>query len=132
VSVHHVKDAGWIISATDRPAWSDITSAGMFRVEAGSRFFRHYQDCDEYWLVCSGKAVIEEDDERYVVGPGDIIATGRGHVHDVVSVDEPLEAFWFEATMPSGGRPGHQFRSPRDAEGHTVLGVQDGDETRRR
>ena len=30
-----------------RPSWSDVTSAGIFRVEPNGRFDLHYHDCDE-------------------------------------------------------------------------------------
>ena len=44
------------ISPHARPSWSDVTSAGVFRVEPDGRFDRHFHDCDEYWLVFAGRA----------------------------------------------------------------------------
>jgi mannose-6-phosphate isomerase-like protein (cupin superfamily) len=109
------------ISPDSRPSWSDVTSAGTFRVEPNGRFDLHYHDCDEYWLVFAGRAVVRVGDKTYTVGAGDIVCTPTGTQHDVVAVGETLEAFWFEARTPPGGRTGHLHRTPEDADGHVVL-----------
>ncbi|MFB3737877.1 MAG: cupin domain-containing protein [Candidatus Velamenicoccus archaeovorus] len=108
------------ISPEARPAWSDVTSAGVFRVEPNGRFDRHYHDCDEYWLVFAGRAHVLVGARSHLVGPGDIVCTPTGTEHDVVDVAETLEAFWFEAATPPGGRIGHLHRTPEDALGHVV------------
>jgi mannose-6-phosphate isomerase-like protein (cupin superfamily) len=108
------------LSPEARPSWSDVTSAGTFRVEPNGRFDRHYHDCDEYWLVFSGRARVLVGDRTYVVGPGDIVCTPTGTEHDVLAVSETLEAFWFEASTPAGGRIGHLHRTEEDAQGHDV------------
>jgi mannose-6-phosphate isomerase-like protein (cupin superfamily) len=108
------------LSPEARPSWSDVTSAGVFRVEPGGRFDRHYHDCDEYWLVFAGRARVLVSDGTYLVGPGDIVCTPTGTEHDVLAVAETLEAFWFEASTPPGGRIGHLHRTPEDAQGHDV------------
>jgi mannose-6-phosphate isomerase-like protein (cupin superfamily) len=108
------------ISPEERPSWSDVTSAGVFRVEPGGRFDLHYHDCDEYWLIFAGRARVLVGEKTYEVGPGDIVCTPTGTQHDVVGVYELLEAFWFEAHTPPGGRIGHLHRTPEDAKGHVV------------
>jgi hypothetical protein len=35
------------LSPDARPSWSDVTSAGTFRVEPNGCFDRHYHVCDE-------------------------------------------------------------------------------------
>jgi mannose-6-phosphate isomerase-like protein (cupin superfamily) len=110
------------IEGDERPAWSDVTSTGMFRIEPGQTFDRHYHDCDEYWLVFEGRAVIEIDDERYSIEPGDIVCTEVGREHDFLQVFETVRGFWFEAVLKPGGRAGHLHRSPERAAGHRVLG----------
>jgi len=109
-----------VISPERRPAWSDVTSAGVFRVEPNGRFDRHYHDCHEYWLVFAGRAQVLVGERTYIVGPGDIVCTPTGTEHDVVAVAETLEAFWFEAATPPGGRIGHLHRTEEDAKGHDV------------
>jgi mannose-6-phosphate isomerase-like protein (cupin superfamily) len=85
-----------------------------------ARFDRHYHDCHEYWLVCSGKARIISEDREYYVQAGDIVCTKAGDEHDVLEVYEELEAFWFEDATPAGGRIGHLHRSAEKAKGHAV------------
>jgi quercetin dioxygenase-like cupin family protein len=103
-----------------RPSWSDVTSAGIFRVEPGGRFDRHFHECDEYWLVFHGRARVLVGASTHEVGPGDIVCTPTGTVHDIVGVYETLEGFWFEGATPEGGRIGHLHCTPEDAEGHEV------------
>jgi mannose-6-phosphate isomerase-like protein (cupin superfamily) len=108
------------LSPEARPSWSDVTSAGTFRVEPNGRFDRHYHDCDEYWLVFAGRALVVVGSSTFAVGPGDIVCTPAGTEHDVVGVDQALEAFWFESRTPPDGRIGHLHRTPEDARGHVV------------
>ena len=114
------------LSPDARPSWSDVTSAGTFRVEPNGRFDRHYHDCDEYWLVFSGRALVLVGSRTYTVEAGDIVCTPTGTEHDVLGVHETLEAFWFEARTPPGGRIGHLHRTPEDAQGHEVPLLQEG------
>src|SRR5262245_55409993 len=58
----------------NRPAWSGVTSAGVFRVPTtGGKFDRHYHDCNEYWLVFRGKAKVLSEGVEFYVQPGDIV-----------------------------------------------------------
>jgi mannose-6-phosphate isomerase-like protein (cupin superfamily) len=104
-----------------RPPWSRVTAAGVFEVPAvGGRFDRHYHDCDEYWLVFAGRALIMTEGAEFLVGPGDIVCTNAGDEHDVIEVYEDLKAFFFEDALTPGGRSGHLHKSPDLAEGHPV------------
>ncbi len=113
------------IEGHERPGWSNVTSTGTFHVVAGQTFDRHYHDCDEYWFIFEGRAVIEIDEERYAVEPGDIVCTEIGREHDFLQVLEPVSGFWFETVLIPGGQAGHLHRSPSRAAGHTVLGPDD-------
>ena len=108
------------LSVDARPSWSDVTSAGIFRVEPDGRFDRHFHDCDEYWLIFAGRARVLVGTGTYDVGPGDIVCTPTGTVHDVVGVHERLEGFWFEGATPEGGQIGHLHETDEDAAGHVV------------
>ena len=110
------------IELDDRPAWSDVTSTGTFVVDGSKPFDRHHHDCDEYWFIVRGRAVIEIDDERYTVEPGDIVCTERGREHDFLQILEPVQGFWFEARLVPGGQAGHLHRTPEQAAGHRLLG----------
>jgi mannose-6-phosphate isomerase-like protein (cupin superfamily) len=113
------------LSPDARPSWSDVTSAGVFRVEPNGRFDLHYHDCDEYWLVFSGRARVLVGSRTHDVESGDIVCTPAGTNHDVVGVRETLEAFWFESRTPPGGRIGHLHRTAADASGHDVAAMPD-------
>lgn len=113
------------IEGDDRPAWSDVTSAGTFVVDGSKPFDRHHHDCDEYWFIVRGRAVIELDDERHTVEPGDIVCTRRGLEHDFLQILEPVQGFWFEGPLVPGGRAGHLHRTPEQAAGHALLGPGD-------
>ncbi len=109
------------LHAGNRPAWCQVTSAGVFRVPAqGGAFDRHFHDFHEYWLVFRGKAKILSEGVEYYIKPGDIVCTHAGDEHDVLEVYEDLEAFWFEDPCPPGGRTGHLHRSPERAQGHPI------------
>ena len=107
--------------AGNRPDWSQVTSAGVFRVttDAG-RFDCHYHDCDEYWLIFKGKAKVVSEGVEYYVKPGDIVCTKAGDEHDCIEIYEDLEAFYFEDATPEGGRTGHLHRDDVKAQGHEV------------
>lgn len=106
----------------NRPEWCRVTSAGMFRLPTqGGRFDCHYHDCHEYWLVFKGKAKVMTEGQEYYVKPGDIVCTKAGDEHDVLEVYEDLEAFWFEAETPPGGRTGHLHYAEEKSQGHPVL-----------
>ena len=105
----------------NRPDWSRVTAAGVFRVlTEGGRFDCHYHDCDEYWLIFKGKAKIMSEGREYYVKPRDIVCTRAGDEHDVVEVYEDMEAFYFEDAIPEGGRTGHLHKDEDKAKGHPV------------
>jgi mannose-6-phosphate isomerase-like protein (cupin superfamily) len=107
--------------AGNRPEWSGVTSAGIFRVRTqGGRFDCHYHDCHEYWLIFRGKAKVMTEGQQCYVKPGDIVCTKAGDEHDVLEVYEDLEGFWFEDVTPEGGREGHLHRDETKAKGHDV------------
>lgn len=109
------------MKAGNRPDWSTVTSAGVFRVPVeGGRFDCHYHDCHEYWLIYKGKAKVVTEGKAFYVKPGDIVCTKAGDEHDMTEVYEDIEAFYFEDATPEGGRTGHLHRDPDKAKGHDV------------
>lgn len=71
----------------NRPGWSNVTSAGVFRVPAsGGRSDGHYHDCNEYWLIFAGKAKVFSEGRSYYVKAGDVLCTKAGDEHDVIEV----------------------------------------------
>ncbi len=110
-----------VMGKGNRPEWSGVTSAGIFRIPAeGGRMDSHYHDCNEWWLIFSGKAKIMSEGGEFHVKAGDIVCTKASVEHDVLEVYEDLEAFWFEVATPEGGRVGHLHKSKEKAKGHSV------------
>jgi len=72
-----------------------------------TNFDRHYHDCDEYWIFFAGRGLVASEGKFYEVAPGDCIATGMGHHHDILQVYEPARAIFFETTLEGQKRRGH-------------------------
>lgn len=89
-----------------------------------TNFDRHYHDCDEYWILVSGRGTASSENVLYEVGPGDCVATGMGHHHDFPLVEEPVLAVFFETTMRGERRRGHLWEHTH---GPAVPAVEDKD-----
>ena len=72
-----------------------------------TNFDCHFHDCDEYWILFEGRGLAYSEGKPYLVGPGDCVATGMGHHHDLARVDEPIRAVYFETTLQGQLRHGH-------------------------
>ena len=72
---------------------------------------RHYHDCDEAWIVLSGKARVTSEGKEYVVGAGDIVWTRMGDEHQLIEILEPPYGIvWLESELRGRKRPGHLTR----------------------
>ncbi|MCO5090610.1 cupin domain-containing protein [Bosea sp. (in: a-proteobacteria)] len=100
----------------------DMAGCGIFRVahepEAtnngdpvsypkSTRVDSHYHDCDEYWLILEGRGTVVVGGRFFDAGPGDCVALGMGHHHDMASVSEPVKAVFFETSLEGRKRVGH-------------------------
>ena len=110
------------LRAGNPPLWSEVTAAGIFRINADDKatFDCHFHDCHEYWLVYRGRAKIVTEGVEHYVKPGDIVCTKAGDEHDMLEVYDDFEAFYFEDSTPPGGRTGHLHKSEDKAENHPV------------
>src|SRR4051794_21755348 len=108
------------MTAKNRPSWCDVTSAAVLKGMNTGHFDPHFHDCNEYWLICTGKMKIAIDGMPYYVKDGDIVCTKAGQVHDVLEMYEPIVGYHFEDATPPGGRTGHLHKSDEDAKGHPI------------
>ena len=98
---HYTREFGCVVS--------DEPKDGGDRVQypKQTNFDSHFHDCDEYWILFEGRGEVFSEGCRYAVGPGDCVATGMGHHHDMPIVDETIHAVYFETTMEGQKRRGH-------------------------
>jgi quercetin dioxygenase-like cupin family protein len=71
----------------------------------------HYHDCDEAWIIVSGRHRVLCGGEEHVVGVGDIVWTRMGEEHQLLEVLEPpYGVVWMENALRGQKRPGHLVR----------------------
>jgi quercetin dioxygenase-like cupin family protein len=72
---------------------------------------KHYHDCDEAWLVLSGKARVLSEGKEYVVSAGDVVWTRMGDEHQLLEIIEPTYGVaWMENALRGRKRPGHLYK----------------------
>jgi len=92
----------------DAPDWVDISSFGIGIMKKENILELHYHDCDEYWFIISGKALIRTEGETFTVQKGDLVCTKMGEKHEVVQVlEEDFITLWIETRLKGQKRPGH-------------------------
>jgi len=71
----------------------------------------HYHDCDEAWIIISGKHRVLCGGEEHIVGVGDIVWTRMGEEHQLLEVLEPpYGVVWLENELRGEKRGGHLVR----------------------
>ncbi len=91
----------------ENPELSRFSSFGIIDVERGGNVELHFHDCDEWWIVTRGRALITIEDEEYEVERGDMIYTPRGEDHEIKEVYQDLEGVYFEGELCGEKRRGH-------------------------
>jgi len=72
-----------------------------------TQFDNHYHDCDEYWIIVSGKGKIVTEGEPSLVEQGYCVTTRHGYHHDFPEVHETIRGVYFETTLRGRKREGH-------------------------
>ncbi len=108
------------MTRANRPAWCEVTSAAVLKGVNTGHFDRHYHDCNEYWLICKGKAKAWIEGKEYYIKDGDILCIKAGLEHDILELYEPIVGYHFEDATREGGRTGHLHKSEEKARGHNV------------
>ncbi|MGE5351512.1 MAG: cupin domain-containing protein [Acidobacteriota bacterium] len=70
-------------------------------------FDNHYHDCDEFWIIFKGHALVYSEGKPYEIARGDCVATKRGEHHDIAVINETLHGVYFETTLKGPKRKGH-------------------------
>jgi len=73
---------------------------------------RHFHDCDEAWIIISGKHRVFCGGEEHIVGVGDIVWARMGEEHQLLEVIKPpYGVVWLENELRGEKRPGHLLRN---------------------
>lgn len=91
------------------PDWSEVSHYGVNHLKIGDEVELHYHDCNEYWIIISGRGYCTTEGDAYEIGPGDMVLTQKGNEHSLV-VTEDMVAVYFYGRMKPGGRHGHLVR----------------------
>ncbi|OCK60181.1 cupin domain-containing protein [Bradyrhizobium sp. LMTR 3] len=72
-----------------------------------TNFDSHYHDCDEYWVILEGAGTVVVGSRSFEVEPGDCVAIGMGHHHDLAHLRADVKGAYFETTLEGKKRLGH-------------------------
>ncbi|MFO8079797.1 MAG: cupin domain-containing protein [Armatimonadota bacterium] len=92
------------------PHWS---AYGVMSLAPGDSIRPHFHDCDEWWIITEGRALIITEGEEYEVESGHMIFTPMGEEHGVLEVYRNLKGTWFEGRLRGRKRRGH-LHHPED------------------
>ena len=65
-------------------------SMGLYILPAGGEDAQHPHDSDEVYVVQSGTARLQVEDETFDVGPGSVVSVDRGRDHRFLDITENL------------------------------------------
>lgn len=77
----------------------------MFR--PGNPCDYHYHDGDEYWVVFRGHVTLDYNGMRVPVGPGELLAAGKGIPHGCLDPEEAMNAIVMAMPLEGPKRDGH-------------------------
>ena len=97
----------------ENPDLSEFSSFGVIDVKRGSTIEPHFHDCDEWWIITRGRALIVTGGEEHEVSGGDMVFTPAGEEHTMVEVYQTLEGVYLEGCLVGEKRRGHLHR-PED------------------
>ncbi|GLQ56204.1 cupin domain-containing protein [Devosia nitrariae] len=88
------------------PDWSETQNYGISQLKVGAEVEPHFHDCNEYWIIISGRGDAMSEGVPYELGPGDMLLTKAGDYHSL-KVTEEMVAVYYYGVMPEHGRWGH-------------------------
>jgi|ERR1700736_602059 quercetin dioxygenase-like cupin family protein len=76
-----------------------------FEIAAGHRLDPHKHDTHEFYYVLSGHAIMQIEQEKREVKPGDLVHIPPNSVHSIAPIgDKPVRSLAFAASfLPPGG-----------------------------
>jgi mannose-6-phosphate isomerase-like protein (cupin superfamily) len=95
------------------PKWSEINHYGINHLQVGQEVPLHYHECNEYWIIVSGRGICTTEGDIYEIGPGDIVLTEQGQEHSLVVIEE-MTAVYIYGVLPPGGKIGYLYRNKEE------------------
>ncbi len=84
-----------------------FSSFGLIRLQRGDSVEPHFHDCDEWWIITRGHALISTEGEEHEIEEGDMVFTPMGEDHEISEVYRDLEGVYFEGPLKGRKRRGH-------------------------
>jgi len=97
------------------PEDSLICDYGVDTFSEGASSDLHYHDCDEWWIIISGRALVTGSFDSVEAGPGDMIFTPMGETHRIEALSLVTLA-WFEGPLRGRKRKGHLHLDTKEIE----------------
>lgn len=88
------------------PEDSFIRDYGVDTLKAGEECDLHYHDCDEWWVIISGRAKVICGEEKKEAGAGDMVFTKMGEMHQIKAIEDTT-LVWLEGPLSGKKRRGH-------------------------
>ena len=88
------------------PEDSLICDYGVDTLSEGASSDLHYHDCDEWWIIINGRALVTGSVDPFEAGPGDMVFTPMGETHRIEALSLVTIA-WFEGPLRGEKRKGH-------------------------
>lgn len=77
------------------PDWSEVSHYGINTLKPGDEVELHYHNCNEYWIIVSGRGICTTEGDTYELGPGDLVLTKEGYEHSLVVTQEMVAVYFY-------------------------------------
>lgn len=92
----------------NKPGWCRFSNCGLYQLpKGGSDEEYHYHDCDEYFIVTEGKAIILLEGREYTIEYGDCVCIPTGGKHQILKALKDLKLVWIYDKLTGARRRGH-------------------------
>lgn len=95
--------------------WDHSVRSEICMFQPGNPCDTHYHDGDEYWVVFRGHFTLDYNGRKIKVGPGTLMAAGKGYEHGAEEVEEVMNGLVIAMPLEDGKRDGHLNRANQGA-----------------
>lgn len=90
--------------------WSHSIRSEICMFQPGNPCDVHYHDGDEYWVIFRGHFTLDYHGRKIKVGPGTLLAAGKGYEHGALDVEEVMNGLVIAMPLEDAQRDGHLNR----------------------